>query len=97
MNGKVQELRDQLARINWNDGRPLDRKHEIEHQLGAELNKTTAEQQITKEEKDLDQPDLTPGTPHPDPYLAAKGWHVCGHGIYTRHPDGPLQPEPEAC
>ena len=47
--------------------------------------------------KELDEPGLTPGTPHPDPALAAKGWHVCDHGIYTRHPDGPLQAEPEAC
>jgi hypothetical protein len=47
--------------------------------------------------RELDGPSLTPGTPHPDPYLAAKGWHVCDHGIYTRHPDGPLQAEPEAC
>ena len=29
--------------------------------------------------------------------LAAKGWHVCDHGIYTRDPDGQLQAEPEAC
>jgi hypothetical protein len=47
--------------------------------------------------RELDGPGLTPGTPHPDPYLAAKGWHVCGHGIYTRHPDGQLDAEPEAC
>jgi hypothetical protein len=47
--------------------------------------------------KELDEPSLIPGTPHPDPVLAAKGWHVCRHGIYTRHRDGPLQAEPEAC
>jgi hypothetical protein len=47
--------------------------------------------------KELDEPGLTPGTPHPDPALAAKGWHVCRHGIYTRHRDGTLQAEPEAC
>lgn len=46
---------------------------------------------------ELDEPGLTPGAPHPDPALAAKGWHVCGHGLYTRHPDGQLQAEPEAC
>ena len=40
-------------------------------------------------------PDRTPGTPHPDPFLAARGWHVNEHGIYTRHcqPEPP-QPEP---
>jgi len=47
--------------------------------------------------KELDGPGLTPGTPHPDPYLAAKGWRVSDHGIYTRHRDGQLQAEPEAC
>jgi hypothetical protein len=46
---------------------------------------------------DLDEAGLTPGAPHPDPALAAKGWRVCDHGIYTRHPDGHLQAEPEAC
>jgi hypothetical protein len=47
--------------------------------------------------KELDEPGLTPGTPHPDPALAAKGWRLCDHGIYTRHPDGHLEAEPEAC
>jgi hypothetical protein len=47
--------------------------------------------------KELDGPGPTPGTPHPDATLAAKGWHACDHGIYTRHPDGQLQAEPEAC
>jgi predicted GIY-YIG superfamily endonuclease len=47
--------------------------------------------------KERDEPGLTPGAPHPDSALAAKGWHVCDHGIYTRHPDGTLQAEPEAC
>ena len=54
-------------------------------------------QTLARDLKELDEPSLTPGAPHPDPALAAKGWHVCDHGIYTRHPDGPLQPEPEAC
>jgi hypothetical protein len=30
-----------------------------------------------------------PGTPHPDPILAAKGWHASPHGIWVRGP----QPE----
>jgi hypothetical protein len=47
--------------------------------------------------KELDEPGLTPGAPHPDPALAANGWHVCDHGIYTRHRDGQLEAEPEAC
>jgi hypothetical protein len=68
------------------------------------LGQETAGQQITAQAdagmpnlKELDEPGLIPGAPHPDPVLAAKGWHVCRHGIYTRHPDGPLQAEPEAC
>jgi len=30
-----------------------------------------------------------PGPPHPDPVLAAKGWHLCGYdpGIYVRDTD----------
>jgi predicted GIY-YIG superfamily endonuclease len=50
-----------------------------------------------RDPKELDAPGLTPGAPHPVPALAAKGWHVCDHGIYTRHPDGQLEAEPEAC
>jgi hypothetical protein len=26
----------------------------------------------------------TPGQPHPDPALAALGWHRCEHGIYVK-------------
>jgi hypothetical protein len=51
---------------------------------------------LVRDLKELDEPGLTPGAPHPDAALAARGWHVCGHGIYTRHPDGHLETEPEA-
>ncbi len=61
------------------------------------LCRTEDEAQAAEAEQKLDEPGLTPGAPHPDAALAAKGWHVCDHGIYTRHPDGPLQAEPEAC
>jgi hypothetical protein len=37
-----------------------------------------------------------PWTPHPDPRLAARGWHACDHGIWTRHADGRLETEREA-
>ena len=30
--------------------------------------------------------DMTPGAPHPDPGLAAKGWQASGHGTYMRRP-----------
>ena len=30
------------------------------------------------------EPSREPGTPHPDPFLAARGWEVGRSGIYTR-------------
>ncbi len=30
------------------------------------------------------EPSREPGTPHPDPFLAARGWEVGQSGIYTR-------------
>jgi hypothetical protein len=32
-------------------------------------------------------PDRSPGAPHPDPWLAARGWQACEHGdgVYVRH------------
>jgi hypothetical protein len=40
----------------------------------------------------LPEPDRTPGTPHPDPFLASRGWDANEHGIYTRR----AEPEPQA-
>jgi hypothetical protein len=33
-------------------------------------------------------PDRSPGAPHPDPFLAARGWQACQHGdgVYVRRP-----------
>jgi hypothetical protein len=39
----------------------------------------------------LPEPDRTPGVPHPDPFLAGRGWHVNEHGVYTRR--GEAEPE----
>ena len=48
----------------------------------------------------LPEPDRTPGAPHPDPILAARGWHMNHHGIYIRRTEPQPQPllerEPEA-
>jgi hypothetical protein len=44
-----------------------------------------------RERDPLPEPDRTPGVHHPDPFLAARGWHVNEYGIYTRHD----QPEPQ--
>jgi hypothetical protein len=43
----------------------------------------------------LPEPDRTPGSPHPDPFLAGRGWRVDEHGIYSRKPDPQLWPRPE--
>jgi hypothetical protein len=43
----------------------------------------------------LPEPDRTPGTPHPDPVLANRGWHVNEHGIYTRRPKPQAAPRPD--
>jgi hypothetical protein len=40
-----------------------------------------------RERDPLPEPDRTPGAPHPDPFLANRGWHVNHHGIYTRRPE----------
>ncbi len=32
------------------------------------------------------QRDMTPGTPHPAPVLAANGWQASDHGTYIRRP-----------
>jgi hypothetical protein len=45
-----------------------------------------------REHDPLPEPDRTPGAPHPDRFLASRGWHVNDHGIYTRR----AQPEPQA-
>jgi hypothetical protein len=39
----------------------------------------------------LPEPDRTPGAPHPDPFLASRGWHENQRGIYIRR----AQPEPQ--
>jgi hypothetical protein len=43
----------------------------------------------------LPEPDRTPGAPHPDPFLAARRWHVNEHGIYTRRAESDPQAAPE--
>jgi hypothetical protein len=45
--------------------------------------------------RDLDRegPRMAPGTPHPDRFLAERGWEVGRHGIYTR--TGRHQPDRE--
>jgi hypothetical protein len=53
-----------------------------------------------RERDPLPEPDRRPGAPHPDPFLAGRGWHVNERGIYIRRadpePQVPLEPEREA-
>lgn len=46
-----------------------------------------------REQDPLPEPDRTPGAPHPDPFLASRGWHMNERGIYTRKPE-PQVPTP---
>jgi hypothetical protein len=41
----------------------------------------------------LPEPDRTPGAPHPDPFLAGRGWRVNEHGLYTRRAEPDPQPQ----
>jgi hypothetical protein len=45
----------------------------------------------------LPDPDRRPGAPHPDPFLADRGWHVNKHGVYIRRaePEPQVPPGPE--
>jgi hypothetical protein len=43
----------------------------------------------------LPEPDRTLGAPHPDPFLANRGWHMNEHSIYTRKPEPQVPPQPQ--
>jgi len=48
-----------------------------------------------RERDPLPEPDRTLGAPHPDPFLASRGWHTNEHGIYTRKSEPQVPPRPE--
>jgi hypothetical protein len=48
-----------------------------------------------RERDPLPEPDRTSGAPHPDPFLAGRGWHMNEHGIYTREPERQVSLRPE--
>jgi hypothetical protein len=48
-----------------------------------------------RERDPLPEPDRTPGAPHPDPFLASRGWHVNKDGIYSRVPEPQAASTPE--
>jgi hypothetical protein len=61
------------------------------------LSDTAADLRELREKDPLPEPDRTPGAPHPDPFLASRGWHMNERGIYTRKPEPqvPTQPHKE--
>jgi len=61
------------------------------------VGQTTAAIARDLRELDADRPPTAPGTPHPDRFLAARGWQTCehGHGIYVRR-DPQLEVDREA-
>jgi hypothetical protein len=48
-----------------------------------------------RERDPLPEPDRTPGAPHPDPFLASRGWHVNEHSTYSRKPEPQAALRPE--
>ena len=74
--------------------RLLDDARTLEGQAYAmAFSENTATQVRELRKRDpLPEPDRTPGAPHPDPFLAGRGWQVNEHGIYTRR----IQPGPQA-
>jgi hypothetical protein len=48
-----------------------------------------------RERDPLPEPDRTPGAPHPDLFLADRGWHINEQGIHTRRPEPQSAPRLE--
>ncbi len=48
-----------------------------------------------RERDPLPEPDRTPGAPHPEPFLAERGWHMHDRGIYTRRSEPQAAPRLE--
>lgn len=60
------------------------------------FSQTTAYYAREKQQSDpLPEPDRTPGAPHPDPFLASRGWHVNKHGVYVRRAEHEPQVPPD--
>jgi hypothetical protein len=74
------------ARLLDNPSTPED------HAYAGAFSDTAATQVKESRQRDpLPEPDRTPGAPHPDPFLASRGWHANERGIYIRR----AQPEPQ--
>lgn len=85
--------------------RPAERRNELTARLlsdartpesqayGRAFSDTAAAYVRDLRERDpLPEPDRMPGAPHPDSFLAGRGWQVSEHGIYTRG----AKPQPQA-
>ncbi len=85
---RVRDSQDQIATRLLNDAStPEGRAY------AKALSDTAATYVRELRERDpLPEPDRTPGAPHPDQFLAGRGWHMNEHGIYTRR----VQPEAQA-
>jgi len=85
---RVRDSQDQIATRLLNDAStPEGRAY------AKALSDTAATYVRELRERDpLPEPDRTPGAPHPDQFLAGRGWHMNEHGIYTRR----VQPETQA-
>jgi hypothetical protein len=73
--------------------RPLNDVKAPESQAYARAFSAAAPAREPREQALRPEPDRTPGAPHPDPFLASRGWHVNEHGLYTRRPRPDPQPQ----
>jgi len=110
LNGR--QLADQLVRAQADAGMPAERIGRQQEGVIASLLSdaetaggkafatgyaTTAETYISDlKALDRPEPDRTPGAPHPDPFLAERGWRTCEHGIYVRRQAQAEAEDPEA-
>jgi len=72
--------------------RHLDDPSTAEGHAGAFSDAAATRVKELRQRDPLPEPDRTRGAPHPDPFLASRGWHANKRGIYTRR----TWPEPQA-
>jgi hypothetical protein len=86
---------DNAARLLSDPGTPMSQAY-----ARAFSESAAAQVRELRKRDPLPEPDRTPSAPHPDPFLASRGWHINEHGIYTRRaapePQAPAEREPEA-
>jgi hypothetical protein len=98
------EAADQVVTAQANAGMTPDRiEASAERVLGDRFETPTSESEafygsydstaaaLVHDLRELDrpEPDRTPGAPHPDRFLADRGWQVSGDGIYVRRQQVP--------